>query len=706
MRKLWVTVLTFLGAAAFVEIEGKKTITEEQKTRLTETFGEQFVAKLEGSLASDLDENIDTSAAAIADLQAKLTLADQEKTTLAAAKTTLEAEKAAFAQTIAAQKNAISILSAKPEADPAPVAVPDANAKDWDDKNEKHLGGVVAPFMAIDDKHMFNKRAFAHLMFTKYGISIPTPAASSMDYESLKTDLGDYYKVRKQERIQSFLLGLPSLTSIFPLESGYQDQAVLINLFMSDDFSQSDNTSSSFDNVVKGGYKFEQETITMYDVMFAHKFTDLKKLEKNWLGYLNREGSSTMKWSFIEYIMVETTKKLHNEQEIRRISGIRVTPTANVAGTALGASNGYRKFLQNQIDAFKLRPFALGEWSDTTISDYVRRGTAMVPEVVRDSGNLELYMSTSAVTAYHKNNETLYGVNQDYKADIMVVKEYPNVKIVAVPNLNESKRMVWTIKGNIILLEDQPGEMVKFSFEQQDWSLKVWSNWKESLWAYMVGKKHASAAAIPTDYSTQMIFLNDVDYPVDYYVPMTADDATPSVSRHSSLVSVANAAATAITGIDDVAVGQEVRLKCGSATNAPTIAATGVFSILTAAWAPAVDDVLILKKRSDGKFIELARLTATSSLAAFAADDTTPSVDGGTEFITDANSQATAITTLDDAETGVVYTIHGKGTTNASTIANTGNFSLTAAVTLSLGVWIKLQKSAVNGKFYEISRSA
>ena len=220
----------------------------------------------------------------------------------------------------------------------------------------------------------------------------------------------------------------------------------------------------------------------------------------------------------------------------------------------------------------------------------------------------------------------------------------------------------------------------------------------------MVGKKHASAAAIPTDYSTQMIFLNDVDYPVDFYVPMTADDATPSVSRHSSLVSVANAAATAITGIDDVAVGQEVRLKCGSATNAPSIAASGVFSLLTAAWAPAVDDVLILKKRSDGKFIELARITATSSLAAFAADDTTPSVSGGIEFITDANTAATAITTFDDAETEVVYTIHGKGTTNASTIANSGNFSLTAAITLSAGVWIKLQKSAVNGKFYEIQR--
>jgi len=474
---------------------------------------------------------------------------------------------------------------------------------------------------------------------------------------------------------------------------------------MNEDFSQADNTSSDFDQVIKGGYKFEPEIITMWDVMFAYKFKDLKKIEKTWIGDLNREGSDTMKWSFIEYLLVKTGEKLHNEREIRRINGIRVNPTVNVPGSALGASNGYRKFLRNQIEAFKLRPFELGPLTETNISDYVRRGTALVPEVLRDSGNIVLYMSSSLLTAYHKNNETLYGVNQDYKANTMEVKEYPSVKIKVVPNLNESLRLVWTIDGNISLFEDTPGEMYNFNIEQQDWSLKVWSNWKESIWAYMVGKKFTKLSDIPTDFSTQMIFLNDLDYPVDYYVPMADGDTTPSVSRHTSLVSVANTAATAITDIDDVAIGQEVRLKCGNGTNAPTIAAAGKFSLLTAAWAPSVGDILVLKKRSDGKFIELSRITAASSLKAFAANDTTPSVAGGADFVTDANTGATAITTFDDAVAGKVYTIYGAGAANASTIANAGNFVLTAAITLDAGKWIQLQKSDVNGKFYEISRS-
>ena len=204
-----------------------------------------------------------------------------------------------------------------------------------------------------------------------------------------------------------------------------------------------------------------------------------------------------------------------------------------------------------------------------------------------------------------------------------------------------------------------------------------------------------------------MIFCNDVDEPADFFVSMDANDATPSVLNHTSLVSVSNSSATAITNIDDCAVNQQVILKCGNATNAVTIAASGYFSLLTAGWSPSVGDKITLKKRSDGKFIELLRENATSVAVAFAAGATAPDVValGGYTFITVANSGATALTTLTNAVTGKVYTIYGGSATNSTTIANSGNFVLTAAMTLGVAAWITLQKAA-DGKFYEISRSA
>lgn len=709
MRKLWATVLAFLQIQAFDENEGVKTLTAEQKQKLSETFGDAFATKFAEDLSRESKGQAEdnTNAEAVAGFKSTISALEAEKTKLEGEKTALLGEKQKLEATATTLRETITTLSAKPEPPTPPKSAGEQGAETAaDEKNEKFLFGQQFGFMAIDDSHPYNKRAYASIM-ARYGVMIPTLDATSMDYSSLKTDLGEFYRVRKSDRIQSFLMKLPSIERIFPLESGYQDQAALVNMFLTDEFSQADNTvESDFANVVKGGYKFEAEILTMYDVMFAHTFKGLKQLEKNWLGYLNREGSDTMKWSFIEYILVETGKKLHNERELRRLNGKRKNPVANVPGTAMAAADGLRTWLKKQLAAFKIRPFQLGEWSDTNISDYVRRGTALVPAVIRDSGMLRVYMSTDAVTAYHKNNEQLYGVNQDYKANIMYVKEYPGVQIIPVPNMAESKRMIWTVEGNISLFEDKPNEMYNFNIEQSDWSLKVWSNWKESVWAFLVGRKYSSLEQIPTDYSTQMIFCNDVDEPSTFYVKMDANDTTPSVAYHGSLESVANTGATAITNIDDCAVGQEVRLKCGSTTNAITIAVSGNFSLLTAAWNPSLGDVIVLKKRSDGKFIELQRLTASSNAAAIAADDTTPDVAAGDTFITNANTGATAITTFDNAISGRVYTIFGNGTTNASTIANSGNFVLTAAMTLSAGTWIKLEKSAVDSKFYEISRSA
>ena len=715
-----ITMLAFLGIQAFAkDKDGKILLTEEQQARMKSDFGDEFTSQFIEAASKDPEGNStdnSTMVAMITAMSTKLNAAVAENATLMAARqkaaddlVAAKAENDRLAGIVTQKDGVIATLTKKPEEDPeAKTVVMKTDASKWaPNGKDTHLFGQNLPFFAIDAEHNYNRRAYAHLA-AQHGIDVISPrATSSLDYASLKSDLGEYYRVRKQDRIQSFLAELPSLTKIFPLESGYQDQAVLVNLFMGDDFSQADSTSlgSTFDNMVKGSYKFEPEVITMYDVMFVHKFTQLKELEKNWLGYLNREASSTIKWSFIEYILVETSKKLNNEQELRRIRGVRKNPTVNVPGTAMQASNGMLKFIKNQIALFKIRPFVLGEWTPTNIATYVKTATQMVPEVLRDSGRIVLYMSTDALGDYHTNLEALYGLNQDYKPDMMYVKEYPSVKIVAVPGMAPSKRMIWTFEGNFSLFEDQAGEMLNFSLEQQDWTIKVWSNWRESFWAYMVGKKFASLAEMPTDYSTQLIFCNDVDEPATYFIPADVDDTSPSVLNHTSLVTPANTQATAITTIDDCAVGQEVRIKCGNATNASTIAASGNFSLITAAWTPSVGDIIYLKKRSDGKFIELKRETSTSVATAFTADDTTPDVTGNDKFITVANNGATAFTTLDNAVTDKVYTIYGGSSTNAVTIANSGNFALTAAMTLSAGTWITLQKAA-NGKFYEIARSA
>lgn len=647
----------------------------------------------------------------LADITAKLATAQVEIETLTKEKGELSTEVVAKRTEITGLNQKIKMLSDMAELDKGTGAqngtiIPDAKniVLNWDD--DKQLGGITGEMYGMD--RAYNQRLRAEMLYRK-GIAVQVPTASSIDYSRLKEDLGAFYRVPWQDRLQSFLMVLPSIESIFPLESGYQDLAVLTNIWLGE-FSQADNTASDFDNVTKGNYEFDNETLRMFSVMFAHKFKDLKALEKSWIGSYNKEGSQVIKWSFIEYILAETAKKLHNEREQRRVNGVRKEPDLNKPGRAMGAADGIYEFLNKKVVGhidinngklvYQVKPFELGTLSPENIGEKVYQATSMIPAVLRDSGTLALYMPSHMIVWYHKYNELHYAQNQDYKANIMYVKEYPSVKLIAVPNADNHHRIFWTLEGNIHTFEDQMGEMTKFNIEQQDWTLKVWSNWKESTWAYAVGFKYTKKEDM--DYSRQMIFCNEYDRPESYFIEADKD-AQPSAKYHTSIVTVANTNLLAITDIEDAEVGKIVTLKCGNTNKGVKIDKSGNFSLISEAWNPKKGDMIRLMKRDDGKFIEIGRETGAADALQFAPDETTPSLQGGSVFVTGENTKATVITNFTDAIAGKTYTIHGSGKENASTIATGGSFVLTSALTLSTGKFIKLVKTD-DGKFYEVAR--
>lgn len=78
-------------------------------------------------------------------------------------------------------------------------------------------------------------------------------------------------------------------------------------------------------------------------------------------------------------------------------------------------------------------------------------------------------------------------------------------------------------------------------------------------------------------------------------------------------------------------------------------------------------------------------ITGLTTQITAAPDDTTPSVrnlDGQTLLI-GANTSSTVITQLDDGTPGMVVRLQGINATNASTIADGGNFKLTAGITMT-----------------------
>ena len=712
-------ILGILGLTEFHEEAGKKVITDDEKAALkgygfTDRFLADFAAALNEPTPAAATDN-DKRAAVIAGLLGQTTEQLQAKTDELEA---LKASNAATVETLAARereiadlKGKVATLSEMTETDPgahagrsADPATPAYNIQD-----EAQLGGRPGELFALD--RPYNMRAKAALL-AREGMLLAVNEASQMDYSKLRDDLGAFYRIPWRDRLQSFLVELPTLEKLFKLESGYQDLATLVNIWLGE-FSQADNTQGSkFDNVTKGNYEFGHETLRMYGVMFAHRFLDLQKIEKLWIGSLNREGSNPIKWSFIEYLLVETAKKLHNERELRRVNGVRKNPDPNKPGRAMDASDGIYEYIRKKVEGhidftpdggttgktvYQIKPFALPHITPANIGEVFYLGTSMIPSVFRDTGKIVLYVPSYMIPWYHKYNETKYGQNTDYKANIQYVKEFPGVRIEAIPNADNHGRIIWTIDGNIGLYEQKAGEMLNFQIEQEDWSLKVWSNWKEGLAALAVGYKYTDPADM--DGSRQMIWCNDYDRPDNFFID-GPDGANPDATVHTSIQMPAGE--FEITDIENAPVGKVISIKC-TAPDSIEIKKTGNFSLLPSAWSPSKGDVIKVMKRADGKFIEISRIDSGSDSFQFDNDATELNVAGATVFVTGANTKATEISAITGAVVGTVYTIYGAGDANASTIANSGNFVLTKAMTLKSGTFIKLV-AADGGKFYEIAR--
>ena len=432
-------ILGILGLSSFNKVEGKDDLTEQECAKLKEYgFSDLFLADFKAYIqnpqpSAESKATDDTRAAAVAAVLGQVTTQHQKATAeLADLKAQVSKDKAAHKAAIESKEAEIKALNEKiqtlselPETDPGKGAghsAAPATAFNIDDTQQ--FGGLPGEFFALN--RPYNLRAKAALLANE-GKMLAVSTPLSVDYKTLQDDLGAFYRTRWSDRLQSFLVELPTITKIFPTESGHQDLETLTNLWLGE-FSQPDNSANSeFDKVTKGSYEFGTETLRMYGVMFAHKFKSLKALEKSWIGYLNREGSNPVKLSFIEYLLVETAKKLHNEREQRYINGVRKDPDPDVPGRAMEAADGIYEYLRKRVEGhtdftpdggttgktvYQIKPFNLPRITAANIGEVFYQGTSMIPSVFRDTGKICLYIPSWMLPLYHKYNEAHYWKTQ------------------------------------------------------------------------------------------------------------------------------------------------------------------------------------------------------------------------------------------------------------------------------------------------------
>ena len=430
----------------------------------------------------------------------------------------------------------------------------------------------------------------------------------NMDALTSDTEIGTRQFNIRRDMLLARIIALPTLAGIFDTVSNVQSGEVITNVLFSE-ISQAYQAGEVF----KGGADFQPEKAIVHDAMAKILFEDMKQLEYSYLNYLNREGSDPVKWTLIEWLVLQMAIQINNERLRRAIIGYRIDPVKGTAGHVNFASTGVLWRLISLYEGLRFLPFKDADLADYSAADFgdviiafMEKIKIAHPEI---ADKLVVYLNKSHKPMYKAWYRSEYGRDTDFTGVEFKVPNHEN-PIVWVPDMGNLKFMIATVPGNIELLQNVPGEEFDFKFERHLEEVQVYSYWKEGAGVAFCGKAFNTLAALLANAAEgQYLFMN---WPA---IALAADATTASVKGLDSsdlgflITTGANTDTTALTDIVGAKAGVVYRIECGSTTNATTIAKSGKFSELTAAWEPdAVGKFLkVYYNPTDEKFIEVAR---------------------------------------------------------------------------------------------------
>ena len=431
-------------------------------------------------------------------------------------------------------------------------------------------------------------------------------------------DLGEYL-VRRTDAIIAYFKELPSVRgSIFPVHSNVQNAEVAVGAIIGE-LSQGYREGRIF----KGGMQFTADKYKVDDLMFKFNFTDLVRLEKEYIGWLNHnEGSAIIKWTFIEWVLVYYGTQLVKEQNERNVVGVRV-PQQNVkANPSNLAADGALRAITRAIRQNRVLPFyEIGAYDADTMLDTVE---AFADKVIEVSGSLDdkkIYLNKRHQRWYIRAYREKYGKDADFTGSKATLVDLDPASIIWVPNMGATDFIMFcTEAGNVELLEAKPNEMLNFDFTTEFEGVAVKSRWKEGAHVVKAGAPFKTEAELKADnFAHQFLYVN---------YPAVAKEIAATVDLEgNTLVAISNAAgdspATAITTVNGAAADRVITLVAGAAD--VELEKSGAFSKITADFvagakgdyievypeledvAVTIDEQTVTVTRPTGKFLELGR---------------------------------------------------------------------------------------------------
>jgi hypothetical protein len=432
----------------------------------------------------------------------------------------------------------------------------------------------------------------------------PTSIRSNFNLSVGSDGLGDQYLTRRTDEIIVRLLSIKNVYDIFPRRFGVQDREVMYNAFMGE-FSQAYQEGS----IWKGNIDLEPEMAYVDDAMFKTLFGSMKDLERKYIGYLNKDGSDPIKWTMIEWVMLQISTKLIEEQNRRKILGIYVKPEKGTAGNYMNAGTGVyytllRYYNEGKIALVDDAAYA-GYTSGETMVACVVNMLQMLATNIDDLDSYEVILNANHRAMWLAGIRETYGKDTDFRGPNG--DEVPDLRNVIrwCPYMGQLPLIIVQKPGNIQSVEFLAGEMHAIQFDTDMEAVKAWSTWKEGTSAEFSGKMAKNKAAKKAaGFTEQVIFMNRPSVALD------ADATTVSVKgdyRH--YVTGVNTSEQSLTDIVGAKAGIAYLIEIGDATHPQSIAKSDKFSEITEAYTPTQvgDYIMVILNAAGDKFLELER---------------------------------------------------------------------------------------------------
>ncbi|KAA6326472.1 hypothetical protein EZS27_024428, partial [termite gut metagenome] len=384
------SVLKFFGISAFAKnAEGKSTLTDEQKTKLTDKWGEKFVTEFEKDLTAYEKEGKKADGE---DTQEAMKKLEEDKVKLAGELKTAQDKLAALTE----KEKELNATIAKLEKDETPDA-----GKKLKEEEEKKMKKGFKPDMAL-----------AHNQYLMYVASGKPSAAYSgettVDTQELKTEFGKYVSNDKIEIIK----GLISQTESVKYMSTVKTDKVEIRA-----------QQAAIDSVL-------QQFVPFWTPKGKSKFTPLKiknfkckinvpivpsDIMEDILGYLYDENLKPEDMPVVKYILHQLVfPKLDEEREVALAIGEYVESEASEDGDEATAANetldGYVTQLKKfkGIEGNKITWLLEGETlNDSTLIEQIDAAVDEVAPLYKKK-TMFIHADPDIVTKYSKAYRKLY----------------------------------------------------------------------------------------------------------------------------------------------------------------------------------------------------------------------------------------------------------------------------------------------------------